>query len=227
MELFNKKNQPPPDNKPKDFWRIKDWFPEIEDSVEQKLKIFYTELLRYNSSLTLVSDKTLPLSDVIHFSDSILGARLITKDAQPSSIIDIGAGNGFPGLVMAALFPNVKVSILEKDTRKIEFLKHVGSQMKLNNVEYVVKGIDGIAPGSLDIVMVRGYIPIAKAILALRKSVRKGGTVYMMKSEEWATEVANIPSQLCSFWTPSLVSEYRLPIGEVKFAVVKLKKIAD
>ena len=75
--------------------------------------------------------------------------------------------------------------------------------------------------------MTRGFAPISKAILMLRKQVKRGGEVYFMKSEEWATEVANIPSQLCSFWVPSLVSEYRLPIGEVKFSVVKLKKTAD
>ncbi len=226
MEFFNKRNQPP-ENKPKEFWRIKEWFPEIPEETEQKLKLFNSELVKFNSALSLVSEKTLPLADVIHFSDCILGCREIVKDTQPSSILDIGSGNGFPSLVMAVLFSNVKVVVVERDTRKIEFLKHVAHQMKLVNFECQVNAIENIPQGSIDLVMMRGFVPISKAILALRKQVKKGGSLYMFKSEEWATEVANIPSQLCSFWTPSLVGEYRLPIGEVKFAVVKLKKIAE
>jgi 16S rRNA (guanine527-N7)-methyltransferase len=226
LEFFNKKNQPP-DNKPKEFWRIRTWFPDIPEETEQKLKLFNTELLKFNNSLSLVSDKTLTFSDVIHFSDSILGAREIIKDAQPSSIIDVGSGNGFPGLVLGILYPNIKVQIIEKDPRKIEFLRNVTSALNLNNIDFQINAIEGIQAGSLNFVVMRSSLAISKAILLLRKQVKKGGVLYMMKSEEWATEVANIPSQLCTYWTPSLVGEYRLPVGEVKFAVVKLKKIAD
>lgn len=226
MEFFNKRNKPP-ENKPKDNWRIKEWFSDISDDEDNKLKIFSSELTKYNSTLSLVSDKTLPLADAIHFSDSILGCRAIVKDAQPKSIVEVGSGNGFPSIVFSILFPNTKVTVLERDSRKVEFLKSVAGQIGLKNFDVQMLGVDGSGMGSYDLVMMRAFIPISKAILALRKQVRKGGHLYMFKGEEWATEVANIPSQLCSFWTPSLVSEYRLPIGEVKFAVIKLKKIAD
>jgi 16S rRNA (guanine527-N7)-methyltransferase len=226
LEYINKKNQPP-ENKPKELWRIREWFPEISDEVDRKLKAFHSDILKFNSSLGLISEKTLPLADVIHFSDCILGSREIVKDSQLSSIVDISIGNGFPSLVMAIMYPNVKVTILEKDSRKVEFLRHVSSQLKLTNVDYQIKAIETVANGSLENVMMRGYAPISKSLLLLRKQVKKGSSLYLMKSEEWATEVANIPSQLCTFWMPSLVAEYRLPIGEVKFAVVKLKKIAE
>ena len=226
MEFFNKRNKPP-ENKPKENWRIREWFSDISDDEDSKLKFFNSELIKYNSVLSLVSEKTLPLADAIHFSDCIMGCREIVKDAQPKSIVDIGSGNGFPSLVMAILFPSIKVIVLERDTRKSEFLKSVSSQIGLKNFEVQLASSDGSGMVSCDLVMMRAFIPISKAILALRKQVKKGGHLYMFKSEEWATEVANIPSQLCSFWTPSLVSEYRLPIGEVKFAVIKLKKIAD
>ena len=106
-------------------------------------------------------------------------------------------------------------------------MKHVCTHLKLENIEFKLSNIENIPPSSLDLVMMRGFSVISKALLLLRKQVKKGGSIYMMKSEEWATEVANIPSQLCTHWNPSLVGEYRLPVGEVKFAVVKLTKITD
>lgn len=226
MDYFNKK-QKQQEEKPKEFWRIKEWFSDIPDNRVDKLKLFNSELLKYNPSLNLVSEKTLVFSDAIHFSDCIMASREIINDAKPLSITDIGAGNGFPGVVMGILFPEIKINIIERDLRKVEFLKQIITQLNQDNITCTAGWVDSIKPSSLDIVVMRGFTAISKAILLLRKQVKRGGSLYVMKSEEWATEVANIPSQLCSFWMPSLVSEYRLPVGEVKFAVVKLKKIAE
>lgn len=226
LEYFNKKAKQQ-EEKPKEFWRIKEWFNDIPDEKIDKLKLFNSELIKYNPSLSLVSEKTLVFSDVIHFSDCILACREIVKDTKPTSVTDIGAGNGFPGIIMGILYPEIKITIIERDARKVEFLNQVVTLLKQDNIVCSNGWVDSVKPGSLDVVVMRGFTVISKALLLLRKQVKRGGNLYVMKSEEWATEVANIPSQLCSFWTPSLVGEYRLPVGEVKFAVVKLNKIAE
>ena len=87
------------------------------------------------------------------------------------------------------------------------------------------KKIDILPPGSIEQAICRGFAPLPKALLTLRKVVKKGGVVFHMKSEEWALEVSQIPSQLCSLWQPALEAEYRLPIGEIKMFVVKTSKI--
>jgi 16S rRNA (guanine527-N7)-methyltransferase len=46
-----------------------------------------------------------------------------------------------------------------------------------------------------------------------------------MKSEEWALEVSQIPTQLCSIWQPALESENKLQIGDIKMFVVKTTKL--
>lgn len=226
MDYFNKKPKQQ-EEKPKEFWRIKEWFNDLSNEKVDKLKLFNNELLKFNPTVNLVSEKTLVFSDVIHFADCILASREIVKDAQPKSLVDIGIGNGFPSFVLGVLFPEIEITVIERDPRKVEFLNHMIKLLNQSNLNCQSGAIDTIKPGSLDIVVMRGYTTISKAILLLRKYMKKEGRLYMMKSEEWATEIANIPSQLCSHWMPSLVSEYRLPIGEVKFAVVKLQKIAE
>lgn len=167
------------------------------------------------------------MADVIHFADCILAMKKIFATSKPSSITDIGTGNGFPGVIIATLNPNMSVTIIDRDPKRIEFLKSVGSLLGLKNLKCIEQGLDNITPGSLDFVIIRAPTPMGKALLALRRHFKKGGLLFMMKGEEWATEVANIPSQLCTYWNPSLTGEYRLPIGEVKFAVVRLDKVAD
>lgn len=226
LNYFNKHNKPP-EEKPKEFWRLKEWFSDLTDEQVNKLKLFNTEVIKLNPSLNLISEKTIPFADVIHFADCIMACNAMTKESKLSAITDIGLGNGFPSVIFSVLNPGTKVVMLDKDPRKVEFINHTAKILDLKNLDAKVIGLDSLGPSSLDTVVMRSPTVITKALLALRKQVKKGGSLYMLKSEEWATEVANIPSQLCSYWTPSLVGEYRLPVGEVKFAVIKLKKIAD
>jgi 16S rRNA (guanine527-N7)-methyltransferase len=215
---------PPP---PREYWRLLDWFKDLTPEQNILFKKYNDQLGKFNNALNLISPKTLPLADVIHFADCISACRIIYHDAKPSEIYDIGSGNGFPGLIFAILYPDVKVVLVDRDAKKIDFLKHAAAELGLKNVSCRCEGIDALAQGSLSCVMTRGFAPIPKAILALRRAFKRGGSLYMLKSEEWASEVANIPSQLCSFWLPSLVSNYRLPIGEVQYSIIKLAKTAD
>lgn len=220
-----KKDVPPP--VPKEFWRIGEWFPDIPQDKVEKFKKFFDELKKFNTALSLVSTKTLALSDVIHFSDCIMASRLIYQDSKPQEVFDIGSGNGFPGIIFAVLYPDSKVITMERDPKKVEFLNHICTLLHLKNFSCRSETLDSIPQGSFQCVISRGNLPVSKILLALRRPFKKKGLLYVLKGEEWATEIANIPSQLCSFWEPHLAGEYKLPIGEVKFAVVKLLKIAD
>jgi 16S rRNA (guanine527-N7)-methyltransferase len=142
-------------------------------------------------------------------------------------IYDIGSGGGFPGIVMAILRPQWKMILIEKDPKKCEYLSHLSKHLGLSNVEIRCTGIESLKPGSIECAVTRGFSSLPKSLLIFRKLVKKGGKVFHLKSEEWASELADIPTQLCSFWLPSLLGDYKLPLGEVKFAVVKTEKIAD
>ena len=224
---FNSKKKEPVVQQSKDFWRVGEWFTDIDSNKLDLLKKFNEEIKKFNLALNLVSPKTLALADVLHFADCINACRLIYNDSKPKHLVDFGSGNGFPGVIFAILYPQVSITLYDRDPRKIEFLNHIKQTLSLNNLVCQVNVLENIQQGALECVVTRGVAPISKALFALRKPFKKGGLLYMLKGEEWATEVANIPSQLCTFWTPHLVGEYKLPLGEVKFAVVKLLKSND
>jgi 16S rRNA (guanine527-N7)-methyltransferase len=128
---------------------------------------------------------------------------------------------------MALLMPQRRLHLVEIDQRKAEFLKHMIGTLKLSNTDVMIRSIEALDAGSVKCAVSRGFAPISKSILMARKAVPVGGVYYHIKGEEWATEIADIPTQLCSFWLPSLLSEYKLPIGEIRFSVVKTEKIKD
>jgi 16S rRNA (guanine527-N7)-methyltransferase len=208
-------------------WRIDSWFPDLNPEVLKQFKTYNDELIKFNKTLSLVSPKTIPMADALHFADSILASRVIAKgNSKIKEIYDISTGTGFPGLVFAILNPQIKVHVIEGDQRKCEFMKHIVTMAKIPNANILNMKVDDFKEGTIQYVMTRGFSSISKVILLLRKAVPKGGTVYHLKGEQWAMEVSEIPIQLCSLWTPGLVGEYRLPIGEVKFSVIKTDKLA-
>jgi 16S rRNA (guanine527-N7)-methyltransferase len=208
-------------------WRLDSWFADLGKPALDQLKKYFDELVKFNKSLSLVSTKTLAQADVLHFADSILASRIIREDAKDmTEIYDFGSGNGFPGLVFATIFPDVNVVLVDSDQRKCEFLKHCIAQMGLKNVTVRNEQVEGLEYDSIKYCMCRAFANISKAVMSARNCVSFEGVFYHMKGEAWSQEVAEIPSQLCSLWSPGLVKEYKLPIGAFKFAIVKTNKIA-
>lgn len=212
---------------PTNSWRLGEWFPDLTADQISQFKKYFDELIRFNQTINLVSPKTIPFADAIHFSDSIMACRLIRAEVPAGkTIYDIGSGNGFPGLVYAILYPDTKLILVDSDQRKVEFLKFTIGALKLTNVTTVRDAVEAIPDNTVEFAISRGFAAIPKAIYLTRKTLKKGGKYFHMKSEEWATEVAQIPTQLCSFWHPGLLGEYKLPVGQgIKFAVVKTDKI--
>lgn len=215
-----------PQSKVESPWRIDAWFPDISEGNRTKLKAYSSELVRANKLGNLVSPKTMPLADAIHFSDGIVGGRIVLNQIQEgSTIFDFGSGAGFPGLVMAILSPKHNFALVENDLKKVDFLRGVLATLGLANVVVRNGGVESIESASVQFGVVRGFANISKTILLLRRCFVNGGSLFHFKGEQWSMEVGEIPTQLCSVWTPALVAEYKLPIGPMKFGIVKTTKI--
>ena len=208
-------------------WRIPEWFPDIDSKTTSSLRLFFDLILENQKSYSLVSLKTLPFSDALHIADSILASRIIYKAANaPKEIYDFGTGAGLPGVVFAILYPQVLVHLVDNDSRKIEFLRLALQKLGISNVALHAKNIEALDEGSVQLAFARNLSNITKTVLSSRKCFSKGGSLFHIKGEEWGLEVSEIPTQLCSIWSPSLVSDYKLPIGAFKFSIVKTEKIS-
>lgn len=212
---------------PQQNWRIETWFADLPKDKANQLKIFFDLLIKANRTHQSISPKSMPFVDAMFFADSILALKLIFSDkSNINELYDFGTGAGFPGLVGAILYPDKKFVLVDQDASKISFIADCVGTVGLKNVKTIQSPIESLPANSVSHAVSRGVSNISKLILSARKCVAQGGVLYHMKSENWGMEVADIPSQLCSVWSPGLVSEYRLPIGEVRFAVVKTEKIS-
>ncbi len=208
-------------------WRLPQWFPDLNSLELKNLKKYLDELSKFNKVLNLVSPKTLFAADAIHFADSILSSRIVCKKVNKNNVLyDIGSGNGFPGLVYGILNLDQKITLLDVDQRKCEFLKHAISSMGLLNVSVENVNVDNLSESSINQAIMRGFAPLPRAMMQLRKIVSVGGTIFHLKSEEWSLEVSQVPSQLCSVWQPALEGEYTIPSLAHKMYVIRTDRLS-
>lgn len=71
-----------------------------------------------------------------HFLDSLLPLKYISIKGK--SLIDIGSGAGFPGMVLAIVNPDARIVLLEPNNKKAKFLDVVKEKLSLNNVTVVI-----------------------------------------------------------------------------------------
>ena len=99
----------------------------------KKLDKLYEILVTYNENVNLT--RIIEKDDVYlkHFYDSLtlIKAYNLKKEV---SLCDVGTGAGFPGLVLAICFPNLKVTLVEKLRKRVDFLFLVKKELELKNV---------------------------------------------------------------------------------------------
>jgi|HigsolmetaAR202D_1030399.scaffolds.fasta_scaffold00079_48 16S rRNA (guanine527-N7)-methyltransferase len=91
------------------------------------------ELQSWNERVNLTAITDPEGITIRHFIDS-LSCATVWGD-NPSSLIDIGTGAGFPGLPLKILRPELKLALVESIGKKTAFLRHIVALLGLDNVE--------------------------------------------------------------------------------------------
>ncbi|MEK6556259.1 MAG: RsmG family class I SAM-dependent methyltransferase [Bdellovibrionota bacterium] len=205
-------------------WRIESWFKDLPAAQVSQLKVFHTELIKFNGKINLISPRTEKMADLVHFADGIIASRIILEATTHSDIYDLGSGNGIPGLVLATLAPSRTIHLVDADMRKCEFMKHVASKAGLKNVNVLHKRLEDLEDDSVMCASTRGLAAISKCLVLARKCAGPGCQMFHLKSDAWSTEIASIPSQVFAFWSTQHLVDYKLPAGDAVYSIVLTTK---
>lgn len=106
---------------------------EIKPEQAEQFQVLARELQEWNRNrvnLTAIDDDDGII--IRHFLDSISLVRV--ADFKPyARLMDVGTGAGFPGLVIAILFPEVEVTLMESTGKKVDFIQHIIDTLGLKN----------------------------------------------------------------------------------------------
>ena len=143
-------------------------FTRVSRETITSLKKYEDTLIKANNTLNLVGNSTIKDIWTRHFLDSVQVIDLIDKNYN--TLVDIGSGAGFPGLVLAITLKDkkipLKVKLVEKSPKKVKFLRGLINELRLD-VEVVNQNILQESKKLLeDVFIARAFKPL-KIILEL------------------------------------------------------------
>ena len=150
-----------------------------------KFKIYYEYLIEYNKHTNLTSITTKEDIYLKHFYDSCLLTKTIDFN-NINTMLDIGCGAGFPGIVIKILFPNIKLTLLDSNNKKTKFCESLSKLLELDNVEIVNKRAEEYIVEKrefFDIVSARAVKNLPVLIELSIPYVKQNGYFIAMKSD--------------------------------------------
>lgn len=161
---------------------------DVSRETRDRLEAMVLTLGRWQKAINLVGRATLEDIWTRHVLDSAQLATLLPKATK--TLTDLGSGGGFPGLVLAALRPDLDVTLIEADARKGAFLTEAARRMTLAKPPQVVIGrIEAVAPAPADVLTARALAPLGQ-LLAWAARHQAANTICLFhKGKGWQAEL--------------------------------------
>lgn len=97
---------------------------------------------------------------------------------KPDSILDVGTGAGFPGMMLAIAYPDVKTVLCEPRQKRASFLKYVAMELELDNVVVIKKRVEDYAHEPFGLISSRA-VTDTKMLLNLTNHLQNSVTKYL------------------------------------------------
>ena len=196
------------------------------NEILTKLKTYCTFLQEYNTHTNLTAITETKDIYLKHFYDSLTITKVIDLNSI-NTLLDIGTGAGFPGLVLKIFFPHLEVKLLDSNNKKIKFLEELCNKLdiKVTLVHERAEEYINEKREYFDIVTSRAvaFLPILSELSI--PFVKVNGYFIALKGEiskelESSTKILNtLNSKITE------VKEFNLPKEESKRTIIKIAKL--
>lgn len=151
-------------------------------------------LLVENREQNLISKPSEAQIWLRHMADSAQLLRFVPRETS-GPWLDLGTGAGFPGLVIAALRPELPTVLVESRARRVEWLQRAIDAMQLDNCRVEGKRLEQVFPFEARIISARAFAPLPK-LLRLSAPFSTSSTTYLLpKGRSAAQELAELPAR--------------------------------
>ena len=147
--------------------------------------IYLTLLTEWNRKMDLIAPSTEDEIVLRHFVDSltVLKSDLLPTDSR---MIDVGTGAGFPGLPIAMARPDLRISLMDAQRKRLSFLQTVCDATDTFNIEIIHNRAEDLARKKeyrekFDVAVARAVAPLNVLSEYLMPFVRPGGVALCWK----------------------------------------------
>lgn len=169
---------------------------DVSRETIEKLHIFERLVLKWTPAINLISRESRDVLWDRHVLDSVQIFNAAPKNA--THWVDLGAGGGFPGVIVAILAEQAGagclVTLIESDARKATFLR---TALRETGVDGVVINdrIENVPSLDADVVSARALADLGALIGYAQQHLRPEGTAIFAKGARWKKELDAAKSQ--------------------------------
>lgn len=159
------------------------------DQIEFKMDLYIKALQEYNAKFDLINTDDYDQIVIRHILDSLSGAPLLAKHISvrnTSSITnaDLGSGAGLPGIPLSTVFPQFNFVLVERMSKRCNFLEHCARLLQLKNVTVEENQAERLEQNRFDFCVFRAFRPLEKKMThVLRRILKDGGKLLAYKAK--------------------------------------------
>ncbi len=203
----------------------------LDGEAYRKLGVYAESLKEWNGKVNLTAITDDEGIAVKHFLDCLKIFDCVNIP-EGASLIDVGTGAGFPGLVIAAVRPDLKVTLLDSTGKKLKAVEDIAARMGVGNVSFVHARAE--EAGRLPEYREKFDFATARAVAELRvlleyatPFVKNGGTFVSMKGSVVQEEIDGAKQAFAVLGIKiEAVNTFELPNGDCR-AVITVKKLSQ
>jgi 16S rRNA (guanine527-N7)-methyltransferase len=192
---------------------IKDLQLNLNQQQHEQLLDYLALLFKWNAVYNLTSVRDPVQMMTHHLLDSLAA---VASFAGAQNVLDVGAGGGLPGVVLAISRPDMKVSMIDTVHKKTAFLTQVKAELELANVTVYTKKVQELeVVAKFDVITSRAFADLSDFVNWSGHLLAEGGQFIALKGTAPPEEQERLPkewkvTQLKPIQVPGLQAERHL-----------------
>ena len=202
----------------------------LSDGQVDQFNRYYELLVKKNEVMNLTAITDYHEVCLKHFADSISLSQYFDMSSV-DSLIDVGTGAGFPGLVLKIIFPEISVVLVDSLNKRVRFLNDVISELNLTGVSAIHGRAEDLAHNisyreKFDLVVARAVTNMSSLSEYCIPFVKIGGIFAAYKASECDDEVSDSYNAIRILGGAfAEVKECKLPESDIVRKFVLIKKL--
>lgn len=178
----------------------------IDAQKQQKLLAYLTLMQKWNKVHNLTAVRDADEMVVLHLLDSLVVLPFIDGKA----LLDVGSGAGLPGIPLAICLPDLKVTVIDSNNKKVSFMRQAKAELGIDNLEVLGGRVEEIAPNrKFDMVISRAFSDLDLFISLTHQLCDAQGKWLAMKGVYPQAELAELEKN--TGITASKIEELKVP----------------
>ena len=206
--------------------KVKELGIELNDNQINQFNKYYESLVEYNKVMNLTGITEYEEVLEKHFYDSLTMAKKV--NLNDSSLVDIGAGAGFPCIPLKIAFPSLDVTVVDSLAKRMKFLEVVIKELNLENIRCLAMRGEDFAKlhrEEFDYVTARAVARLNILNEITLPLVKVGGYFVALKGQDGLIEINECKDAFSKLGAKiEMIDEFNLPNENAKRINIFIKK---